>query len=184
MSGLAAIVATGDLVQLRRQRMLRSVWAAVIIAPALAAIATTLFLPWTGSGEVATSLPATAIARFFGDSFERRTNQPLRAVAGDAQLASLIALDAGRPHLLLDATPERTPWLTTDKVQRNRRRRGLARIRHGGHAAGRHRAAISRAWCRKCRGRSSGWSPAASRCCGSAGPSCGRRRRNDGGSSW
>src|SRR6202022_152574 len=80
MSGLAAIVAAGDLVQLRRQRGLRSVWAAVISAPALAVFATTLFLPWTGSGEVATSLPATAIAHFFGDSFERRTNQPLRAV--------------------------------------------------------------------------------------------------------
>ena len=115
MSGLAAIVAAGDLVQLRRQRVLRSVWAAVISAPALAVFATTLFLPWTGSGEVATSLPATAIAHFFGDSFERRTNQPLRAVTGDAQLAALIALDAARPHLLLDAAPERTPWLTLAK---------------------------------------------------------------------
>jgi Dolichyl-phosphate-mannose-protein mannosyltransferase len=115
MSGLAAIVAAGDLIQLRRQRMLRSAWAAVLIAPVLAAIATTLFLPWTGGGEVATSLPATAIARFFGDSFERRTNHPLRAVTGDAQLAALISLDAARPHLLLDAAPERTPWLTLAK---------------------------------------------------------------------
>ncbi len=115
MSGLAAIVATGDLVHLRRQRLLRSVWAAAIVAPALAVLATTLFLPWTGSGEVATSLPASAIAHFFGDSFERRTNHPLRAVAGDAQLAALISLDAGRPHLLLDAAPERTPWLTLAK---------------------------------------------------------------------
>jgi hypothetical protein len=64
---------------------------------------------------VATSLPATAIARFFGDSFERRTNQRLRSVTGDAQLASLIALDSGRPHLLLYATPERTPWLNLAK---------------------------------------------------------------------
>ncbi|MEA2795564.1 MAG: hypothetical protein QOI87_2944 [Bradyrhizobium sp.] len=115
MSGLAAIVAAGDLIQLRRQRMLRSAWAAVLIAPALAAIATTLFLPWSGGREVATSLPATAIARFFGDSFERRTNHPLRAVTGDAQLAALISLDAARPHLLLDAAPERTPWLTLAK---------------------------------------------------------------------
>jgi hypothetical protein len=115
MSGLAAIVAAGDLIQLRRQRMLRSAWAAVLIAPALAAIATTLFLPWTGGGEVATSLPGTTIARFFGDSFERRTNHPLRAVTGDAQLAALISLDAARPHLLLDAAPERTPWLTLAK---------------------------------------------------------------------
>ena len=115
MSGLAVIVASGDLIQLRRQRVLRSAWAAAIIAPALAVLAMTLFLPWTANGEVATSLPATAIARFFGDSFERRTNHPLRAVAGDAQLAALISLDASRPHLFLDAAPERTPWMTIPK---------------------------------------------------------------------
>jgi hypothetical protein len=115
MSGLAAIVATGDLVHLRRQRILRSIWAAAVVAPALLVAATALFLPWTGGAEVATSLPATEIARFFGDSFERRTNHRLRAVTGDPQLASLIALDAGRPHLFLDATPERTPWLTMTK---------------------------------------------------------------------
>ena len=115
MAGLAVIVATGDLIQLRHQRLLRSVWAAAIVAPALAVIAATLFLPWTGNREVATSLPATAIARYFGDSFERRTNHRLPAVAGDPRLASLIALDTGRPHLMLDATPERTPWLSLPK---------------------------------------------------------------------
>jgi hypothetical protein len=115
MSGLAAIVTGGDLIHLRRQRVLRSVWAAAMVAPALAVIAVTLFLPWTSGGEVATSLPATAIAHFFGDGFERRTNQPLRAVAGDPQLAALISLGARRPHLFLDATPERTPWLTSPK---------------------------------------------------------------------
>src|SRR5439155_18653298 len=78
MSGLAVIVATGDLIYLRRQRLLRTVWAAVLVAPALAAIATVVFLPWTGGAEVPTSLPAKAIAHFFGDSFERRTNQRLR----------------------------------------------------------------------------------------------------------
>jgi hypothetical protein len=115
MSGLAVIVASGDLIPLRRQRVLRAVWAAALVAPALLVTAATLLLPLTGSNEVATSLPATAIARFFGDSFERRTNQRLRAVTGDAQLATLISLDAGRPHLLLDTTPERTPWLTLTK---------------------------------------------------------------------
>ena len=58
---------------------------------------------------------AFAIAQFFTDSFERRTNQPLRAVAGEAPLTTLISLGAGRPHLFLDATPERTPWLTRSK---------------------------------------------------------------------
>ena len=115
MSGLAVIVATGDLVYLRRQRLLRTVWAAAVAAPAFVAIAATLFLPWTSSAEVPTSLPARAIAHFFGDSFERRTNQRLRAVAGDPQLASFVAMDTGRPHLLLDATPERTPWLSLAK---------------------------------------------------------------------
>jgi hypothetical protein len=115
MSGLAAVVATGDLIHLRRQRLLRSVWAAVILAPAAVALAATIFLPWTGNGEVATSLPAKAIANFFGDSFERRTNRPLKAVTGDAQLAALIALDASRPHLFLIAAPERTPWLNLTK---------------------------------------------------------------------
>ena len=177
MSGLAVIVATGDLVHLRRQRLLRSVWAAAVVAPALAVLATTLFLPWTGGGEVATSLPARAIAHFFGDSFERRTNQPLQAVAGDAQLAALISLDPARPHLLSRRGAGTNAVDDAREIQRDRRRRGLARRRHGRHAAARNRASAFPAWCPKCRGRSSGSSPAGSRCCGSAGPSCGRRRR-------
>jgi Dolichyl-phosphate-mannose-protein mannosyltransferase len=119
MSGLAVIVATGDLVHLRRQRVLRTVWAAAVVAPAVAAIVTTVVLPWTGTAEVPTSLPAKAIAQFFGDNFERRTNQRLRAVAGDPQLASFIAMSSGRPHLLLDATPERTPWLSVAKFNQS-----------------------------------------------------------------
>ncbi|HKH02616.1 MAG TPA: glycosyltransferase family 39 protein [Bradyrhizobium sp.] len=115
MSGLAVVVMAGDLIHLRRQQVLRSVWAAAVVAPALAVLATTLFVPWTGGGEVPTSLPARMIANFFGDSFERRTNHPLPAVAGDAQLAALISLGAGRPHLFLDAEPERTPWLSLPK---------------------------------------------------------------------
>jgi hypothetical protein len=115
MSGLAAIVLSGDLIQLRRQRLSRMAWLAAMFAPALVVAASTLFLPWAGASEVATSLPARSIAQFFVDSFERRTSRPLRAVAGDPQVASLVALGAGRPHLLLDANPERTPWLSPAK---------------------------------------------------------------------
>ena len=44
----------------------------------------TLILPWFGGAEEPTSLPARDIGRFFAESFERRTNRPLQAVAGDA----------------------------------------------------------------------------------------------------
>jgi len=111
MCGLAMVVATGDLVHLRRQRLLRAVWALAVAVPAGLTIGGTVLLPWTTAAEVSTSAPGRQIARYFGENFERRTNQRLRAVAGDPQFASLIALDAGRPHLLLDATPQRTPWL-------------------------------------------------------------------------
>src|SRR6201996_8934940 len=57
MSGLAVIVAAGDLVQLRRQRLLRAVWTAAVVAPALAVFVSAVLLPWTGSAEPATSLP-------------------------------------------------------------------------------------------------------------------------------
>jgi hypothetical protein len=115
MSGLAVIVACGDLIYLRRQQILRTAWAAMILAPALGVIVATLFVPWTASSEVVTSLPATAIGHFFDDSFERRTNRRLSAVSGDAQLATLISLSPTRPHLFLAATPERTPWLNLDR---------------------------------------------------------------------
>ncbi|MGY4477367.1 hypothetical protein ACVILL_004781 [Bradyrhizobium sp. USDA 3364] len=115
MSGLAVVVATGDLISLRRQRLLRSVWALAIAAPAAVALAAALFLPWTSTKEVPTSLPAAAMGRFFDDAYERRTNQRLRAVAGDPEIASLIAMNGRRPHLLLDATPQRTPWLSVAK---------------------------------------------------------------------
>jgi hypothetical protein len=106
------VVASGDLIQLRRQRILRAVWAAIIVVPAILVVGGSIVLPWTTGSEVATAMPAGAIARFFVDSFERRTNQKLRAVAGDPQLAQLVALGRGRPHLFLDATPQRTPWET------------------------------------------------------------------------
>jgi len=113
--GPAVVVATGDLIYLRRQRVLRVVWAAAIAAPALVLLGTALVQPWIGEAEIATSLPGSAVARFFGDSFERRTNRPLPAVVGDPQLAALIALGPSRPHMLLATAPERGPWLTPAK---------------------------------------------------------------------
>lgn len=112
--GLAVIVAAGDLIALRRQQVLRSVWLVVVGAPVAVVLAVALIQPWVGGGtEVKTSLPAGEIGRFFGESFERRTGRPLTAVAGDQQLATLIGFAApSRPHVMFGAAPRETPWLT------------------------------------------------------------------------
>ncbi len=156
MAGLGVVVAAGDLIYLRRQRFLRLVWIWIIAAPALFILAITLAQPWILGTEVRTMLPARDIGAFFADSFQRRTGQPLAAVAGDPQIATLISYAAPRrPHLLLDATPEKTPWLNLAEVQRDRRRGRLARGRHVGNAAGGYRPPLSRASCPRCRAPSS-----------------------------
>jgi 4-amino-4-deoxy-L-arabinose transferase-like glycosyltransferase len=114
--GLAVVLAAGDVIQLRRQRLLRTVWLWIVAAPAAFVIAVSLVQPWIVANEVRTMLPARAMGEFFADSFQRRTGEKLRAVAGDPQLAMLIGYAApNRPHLLLDATPERTPWMSVEK---------------------------------------------------------------------
>lgn len=116
MSGLGVVVATGDLIYLRRQRFLRQVWAWIIGVPALFVIGLTIAQPWVLGTEVRTMVPAREVGAFFADSFQRRTGQPLSAVAGDPQLAAIIGYAAPRrPHLLLDAAPGRTPWLSFQK---------------------------------------------------------------------
>ncbi len=117
MVGLAVVMATGDVIHLRRQRVLRTAWAAVVAAPAAVVMLSALVQPWLSPTSLPTSLPAKEIARYFGDSFERRTGRPLPAVAGDPELAGLIAMGASRPHLLLDATPARTPWVTAERFR-------------------------------------------------------------------
>ncbi len=115
LAGLAVVILSGDVIYLRRQRLLRVAWGVAVAAPAAVLITLIVVQPWTGGAERDTSLPARDIARFFSDSFERRTNKPLEAVAGDPHLAALIGLGPTRPHWLRDAAPETTPWLTLDE---------------------------------------------------------------------
>lgn len=116
MPGLAVIVAAGDLIYLRRQDILRSIWLLLIIVPAVVMIGAILIQPWISRSEMRTALPANAIGEFFGDSYQRRVNRPLPAVAGDRRLVELIGFAApSRPHVLFDAAPNETPWLTPAK---------------------------------------------------------------------
>jgi hypothetical protein len=57
------------------------------------------------------------MGQFFGESFARRTGQPLAVVAGDLQLASLVALGApSRPSLYIAEAPQDLPHVTRDDV--------------------------------------------------------------------
>ncbi len=120
LSGLVFIVMAGDIIYLRRQQALSTIWLAVVIAPMMAVIGTILVLPWIGGNEVKMAFPASAIGEFFGESYERRVGRPLPSVAGDPQIAALIGFAAhGRPDVFLDATPEQTPWLTLAKFNQS-----------------------------------------------------------------
>lgn len=116
MVGLATIVLSGEVIALRQQRRLRRAWAFAIVLPALTVVFVAAIVPWIGGAGPSGALPAAAMARFFAESFERRTGHPLPAVAGDPDLAALVAMGPSRPHLLLDASPERTPWITKERL--------------------------------------------------------------------
>jgi hypothetical protein len=118
VTGLAVIVLSDDLIPLRRQEVLRTVWAVVIVAPAAALVAIAVIQPWISSAEVPTALPTRELGQFFGENFERRTGRPLQVVTGDPELAALVALGARhRPHVLFAAAPGRTPWLTPAQLR-------------------------------------------------------------------
>ncbi len=117
MLGLAVIVAAGDLIYLRRQQMLRTIWLVMMAAPAVFVLGLTFIQPWTSAIELRTALPANAIGKFFEENYVRRVGRPLQSVAGDPQLTTLIGFANSRPHVMFDAAPEQTPWLTPAKFR-------------------------------------------------------------------
>ncbi len=82
MSGLAVIVASGDLIKLRQQRVLRRSGRPPRCARACWLPRRRFSCPGPAATRWRRRCRPTEIARFFGDSFERRTNQRLRAVTG------------------------------------------------------------------------------------------------------
>jgi hypothetical protein len=118
LSGLAVVVAAGDVVRVRHQRIVGFAWVFLLLAPPAAAAAAVALLPWTLAGDLRIAQPAADMGRFFAENFERRTGRPLAIVAGDPRMASLIAYAApSRPSLYLDATPVRTPWVTAERIK-------------------------------------------------------------------
>jgi len=118
LSALAVIVAAGDSIELYHQRVLGYAWAGLLIMPAVLVPAMIVLLPWTAATDLKVTQPATAMARFFAENFERRTGRPLAIVSGDARTAALVALAApSRPSVYFASDPGRSPWITAADIQ-------------------------------------------------------------------
>ena len=118
LSSLAVIVAGGDSIRVHSQLALGYAWFGLLLAPPALIAAGLVLSPWVFPMELKVAQPATPIARFFAENFERRMNAPLAIVAGEPRIASLIAMRApSRPSLYLDAAPARTPWVTLADIQ-------------------------------------------------------------------
>ena len=119
LSGLAVVVLAGNAISWHRPRVVATAWSLLLAAPPLGTAAAIVALPWLGVSGTGVDRPAGAMGRFFAENFERRTGASLSIVAGEPRTAALVALGAPtRPSLYLDATPERTPWITADDVRR------------------------------------------------------------------
>ena len=117
LSGLFVIVAAGDAIVFSRQHVVIAAWFGLLIIPPIMAVAAVVILPWLNV-DLKVNYPAQAMARFFSESFERRTGVPLQIVTGDPRTAALVALGAAsRPSVFLSATPERSPWVTPDAIK-------------------------------------------------------------------
>jgi hypothetical protein len=113
LSGLAVIVAAGDVIQVHHQRTLSIVWFSLLLVPPVLTAAGVLLLPMLFAADLKVAQPADAIAQYFTDSFERRTGQKLDVVGGDPRLAAVIALASpSRPRVLSEANG---PQLATRK---------------------------------------------------------------------
>jgi len=120
LSALGVIVAAGNVIRLYRQSILGRAWLAVLLVPPAAVIGASILLPWTLGIGFEVDRPASAMGEFFTDTFHRRTAAPLRIVAGDAQVAGLVAMaSSDRPSLFLPEKPELTPWVSDADIRQH-----------------------------------------------------------------
>jgi hypothetical protein len=118
LSGLAVVLAAGDMIRLYRQRISALVWLGLLVVPPAVIVAATVTLPWTAAVDLEVSKPANAMGQFFTETFRRRTGRPLPIVVGDVRTAGLVALASpDRPSLYVDASPALAPWLSDDAVR-------------------------------------------------------------------
>ena len=99
-------------------RILGRAWLALLLVPPATVIGASILLPWTLGIGFDVDRPASAMGEFFTDTFHRRTAAPLRIVAGDAEVAGLVAMASpDRPSLFLPDRPDLTPWVSDADVR-------------------------------------------------------------------
>lgn len=117
LSGLLVVVAAGEGIRFNRQHVVIAAWFGLLIIPPIMTGTALLILPWLNF-DLKVMQPAYAMGRYFSESFERRTGRPLQIVAGDPQIASLVALGApSRPSVFLANAPERSAWVTPESIK-------------------------------------------------------------------
>lgn len=120
LSGLAVVVLAGDVIAIHRQQIVSITWLSWLLAPPILALLAIVTLPWITGMDYAVSQPASAMGRFFSDTFTRRTGKPLEIVAGEPRIASLVALySSPRARLYLDSAPEQSPWIKPEDIARS-----------------------------------------------------------------
>ena len=120
LTALAVIVAAGERLSIYREWLVSTAWLGLLVAPPVLSVVSIGAMPWFSSSELAIGQPAKEEARFFADSFQRRTGKPLAYVTGDSRLAPLIAMAApSRPHVYFDWAPALSPWATPADLRRD-----------------------------------------------------------------
>jgi len=118
LSGVAVVVFAGNSIDLHHQRILGMAWAALLVAPAVLAPIAIVVLPWATGSELKVAQPATAMGKFFAESFARRTGRPLTIVGGDQRISELVAVGApSRPNVYFDTNPAPGSRINADAVR-------------------------------------------------------------------
>ena len=119
-SGVLALVLADDVVRVHRQRSVAVAALALLLLPPTLDAASSLIAPWVADRGRPTNFPAAAAGRYLTDVFRNRTSRRFEYVIGDARIASAIAFGSrDRPHVFIDADPQRSPWIDRERLQRS-----------------------------------------------------------------